>query len=130
MLKTKEWIRFEKHINSYKHKIADNWELQVGFWYPAAKLPFSHYALSETKKTTRKETKNLDLKQLNNTTYLLTVKSFAGSKTEMDSVLNILKQKEYDNFIIDLRNNRGGSVEAAMPLAQYLIPDTTLAGIF
>ncbi len=96
---------------------------------------FLHYALmksiEENKGKENKQQKSyLTLEEKNDKTAYLKITSFAGAAQEVDSIFNIIKQKNYQNLIVDLRNNVGGSVEAGMAFATNIIDKETFGGVF
>lgn len=134
-LESKEWTSFEKTIKKKSNEFLDDVELVFAFYYFASKLPFSHFSLTRIEENTTKislisESKNLFLEEENPTTALLTIKSFAGTAEEVDSVFSIILEKDYSNLIVDLRNNPGGSVEAGMTFASKVIDSTLIGGYF
>ncbi|HPU46273.1 MAG TPA: S41 family peptidase [Bacteroidales bacterium] len=133
VLNTKEWKSFEKSITKKSRKFQDDLELVFGFFYLASDLPFSHFALTKIEELNEaeKSDKNqyLFLEEKTNNTALLTIKSFSGTSTEVDSVFSEIIEKKYENLIVDLRNNSGGTVEAGMAFARRVV-DTTMTGGF
>lgn len=139
ILNDPKWIKFKADIEKHKHKILDDLELIVIFNIRTTRLPFSHYDLNFNYPNTHNSTgdnnspskafKNVVLEKKTDDTYYLGVRSFNGSFHEIDSLLRILKSNSYKNLIIDLRDNSGGSVEAALPLGSYLSKDTVYAGV-
>ncbi len=136
ILSSKEWRKFTRKMRKTVPKIQDDLEMVFAFFYRAEKLPFSHYALMNTYdkikgETNKKEHKSyLTLEEKNNTTAYLKIASFGGKAQEVDSVFEIIKQKDYQNLIVDLRNNTGGSVEAGMAFATNIIKKETFGGVF
>jgi hypothetical protein len=63
-------------------------------------------------------------------TVLLRVKSFYCTAAEMDSAMQIVLQKGYQNLIVDLRGNGGGSLEGGITLAGYLAIEETYTGVY
>lgn len=132
LMEHKKWKKFKKRIFKVEDKITDNWDLTTSYGYAAfTTLPFTHYGI--TRKSNEKGEEHYEypqLKEISEQTALLTIKSFSGPRYLMDSVIDKLKKKNYQNLIIDLRNNPGGSVEMAMPLASYLAKDDLYGGVF
>jgi len=134
VLETKEWKSFEKTITEKSAKFQDDVELVFAFFHFASNLPFSHFALTKTDENSSQtalseKEQYLFLEEKNNNTALLTIKSFAGTATEVDSIFSIIMEKDYKNLIVDLRNNTGGTVEAGMAFTGKVI-QTPLAGGF
>lgn len=135
ILQSKEWKTFTKEMRVSVPKLQDDLEMVFAFFYRAEKLPFSHYALmksfEENKGKENKQQKSyLTLEEKNDKTAYLEITSFAGAAQEVDSIFNIIKQKNYQNLIVDLRNNVGGSVEAGMAFATNIIDKETFGGVF
>jgi hypothetical protein len=132
-LKSKDWRKFKKRMNNISGRINDNLELQIAFSAFAREFPFSHYYLYKSSSTNQIESNNAnfaEIKEINSKTCVLKVKSFSGSRKQMDSLISIIENKKYSNLIIDLRNNPGGNHLSAFPLAEYLIDKPIIAGVF
>ncbi|WP_400193127.1 S41 family peptidase [Hymenobacter sp. B81] len=141
LLQQAPWLAFKQQLRRQGRTILDDYQLKTVFTLGAARLPFSHFDLSSRRTAaapaTRSNTStattavpagNVALRALSPQTAYLQVRSFDGTHTEMDSIVNLLKARPYQHLIIDLRRNQGGSIEAVMPLARYLSPDTVYLG--
>lgn len=135
LLETKEWNTFEKKITKTSQKAMDDVEMIFSFYYLANNLPISHYSLvkinpinSDTKTSDTQSFVSLEEKSKN--TAYLKIKSFGGTAKEMDSVFSIIKTKNYQNLIVDLRDNTGGTVEAGMEFAKNIVDTTVIGGVF
>ncbi|GAB2962638.1 hypothetical protein GCM10027048_34090 [Hymenobacter coalescens] len=141
LLQQAPWLAFKQQLRRQRRTILDDYQLKTVFALGAARLPFSHFDLSVRRTavapaarsntstaTTAGPAGNVALRALSPQTAYLQVRSFGGTRAEMDSVVNLLKAKPYQHLIIDLRDNQGGSIEAVMPLARYLSPDTVYLG--
>lgn len=132
-IKSKDWKKFKKRMLKISDDIKDDLELQIAFYAHARNFPFSHYYLNETlpKKTTQQGYSGFaKLNEIDNLTCVLKIKGFYGTKQEMDSLIAIIKTKEYKNLIIDLRDNLGGTLESAFPLAEFIIDKPIISGVF
>jgi hypothetical protein len=132
-LKSKDWRKFKKRMLKLSSDINDDLELQIAFSAFARDFPFSHYYLykSQPKSDNKSANPNFaSISEINSKTCVLKVKSFSGSKEQMDSLINIIDNKKYQNLIIDLRNNPGGNHLSAFPLAEYIIDKPIIAGVF
>jgi Peptidase family S41 len=133
--KEKKWKTFEKEIKVFSFKAQDDLEMVFGFYYFKEKTKLSHFALlkipdtSEDMNANRKE-RHTNITERDKSTVLLNIKSLSGSAEEIDSVFKIIIDKQYENLIIDLRGNTGGSVEAGLPLVKNLIDKPISGGIF
>jgi len=135
VLNTKEWKSFEKSITKKSNKFQDDLELVFGFFYLSSDLPFSHFALTkieeESNETEKSDTKQyLFLEEKTKSTALLTIESFSGTSIEVDSIFSEIIEKGYENLIVDLRNNTGGTVEAGMAFARKVVDNTLTGGFF
>lgn len=136
MLQTNKWRIFTKKMRANTPKLQDDLEMLFAFYYRANKLPFSHYALMKTftenqeKGNSTLPKNQLTLEEKNPNTAYLKISSFSGTADEVDLVFEIIRQKEYQNLIVDLRNNSGGSIEAGMAFATNIIDKVTFGGVF
>ncbi len=48
----------------------------------------------------------------------------------MDSIVDIIKGKNYEHLIIDMRNNGGGTIVKAISLIKYLTDEEIYGGVF
>jgi len=131
----KKWQKFKKEVLYLVPKIRDDYEFWLCYNYAGSKLPFSHYGVmfqnpnaSQSNDVTKKQHVEYDI--INKDVGLLSVHSFTGDGSEMIQSLEEIKAHQPKNLIIDLRNNGGGSIQAAMPLAQFLTRDTVYGGVF
>jgi hypothetical protein len=139
-LNSRKWRKFRKKIEKFSFKAKDDIELFFAFNIYSQKLPFSHYQLVlnpppshqiETIDNEPVKTRNnVFFKQIDKQTALLEVKSFSGGAFEMDSVMSIVCERNFENLIIDLRNNGGGGINSADALGGYLINEQTEIGYF
>lgn len=134
LIHNKKWKTFVEDMGAVSCKVQDDIEMVFAFFYFANKLPFSHYALLKPDKYSKDDVQTDDkyvfLEEKSPNTVYMKITSFSGAANEMDSVFNIIKQKNYENLIVDLRNNGGGSIEAGMAFAKNLFKDTTYGGVF
>lgn len=134
ILQSKEWEVFTKKMRKSVPRLQDDLEMVFTFFYRAEKLPFSHFALmksfEEKEKYNNQQKRYLTLEEKNGKTAYLKITSFSGTANEMDSIFTIIKQKDYQHLIVDLRNNSGGSVEAGMAFATNVIDKETFGGVF
>jgi len=134
-LETKDWKAFVKNMRMISPKMQDDLEMVFAFFYYGRKLPLSHYALMkipepEIEETPQKYKRRVFLEEKSPSTAYLKITSFDGSATEMEENFSIIKQKNYQNLIVDLRNNPGGSVEAGMAFATNIVDSTFYGGVF
>ena len=139
ILKTKEWIDFKTKVLDQSVNFSDDIEFKKMFNSNAAALPFTHYGIhlisrnnmpdQGTQNKNGKQEK-FKIRQIDNETVLFTVKTFSASKDEIIPFIDSLKTMNFSNLIIDLRNNSGGTIASALPLAEYLVRDTLYGGAF
>jgi hypothetical protein len=132
-LRSKDWREFKKRMNDISERINDDLELQIAFSAFARDFPFSHYNLYKASPKNNTENTNADfakINEINSKTCVLKVKSFSGSKEQMESLICVIDNKNYQNLIIDLRDNPGGNHLSAFPLAEYIIDKPIVAGVF
>ncbi len=134
ILETKKWKQFAETITEKSSDFKDDIELVFAFYYFVRKLPISHFALTRISEQNEDQDtvpkKYLKLTQISESTALLKITSFSGTATEVDSVFSIIDRKGYENLIVDLRDNPGGSVEAGMAFARNVVDTTMIGGIF
>ncbi|WGD35643.1 S41 family peptidase [Olleya sp. YS] len=140
VLKTKSWKKFNKSLKRILNKAEDDIELFVGFNMISQNLGFSHYNLMlsgenttipEEEDNDTTQSKEVTFEEKNATTAYLKIDNFSSTQEELAKVLpKVVENKNYENLIIDLRNNGGGGIEAAFELAQHLISQSTNVGYF
>jgi hypothetical protein len=141
LVQSKEWKAFRKKVTSLSAKVKDDYEFEKAFNVQVGNLPFSHYGVSikmpENQSTATavqgaatKENSKFEIRQMNDRTVLLSVKTFSASAHEIIPYIDSLKARSFDNLIIDLRYNGGGTIASALPLVSYLINDTLYGGLF
>ncbi|MCC5916926.1 MAG: S41 family peptidase [Cryomorphaceae bacterium] len=136
MLQTKAWSTFVKKMNASTPKFEDDLEMVFAFFYNARKLPFSHFSLMKPfieqhdNLNPSPQKRHLSLEEKSAKTAYLKISSFSGKASEVDSIFEVVLQKGYQNLIVDLRNNSGGSVEAGMAFASNILDVETFGGVF
>jgi hypothetical protein len=139
-LNTREWKKFMHRMEKLTKQAVDDLDLFFGFNLQNRKLPFSHYQIMlgnppggrpfEESAYEQKTTNNVFFEKLSDYIALLEVKSFSGGAFEMDSVFSIIQNQQFDNLIIDLRDNGGGGLTSANVLGGYLIEEEVNIGYF
>lgn len=134
-LRSEEWKTFKREMRKSVPKLQDDLEMVFCFFYRKEKLPFSHFALikpyaADQGKEQDRQLQHLRLEEKDPQTAYLTITSFGGAAKEVDSIFNIIIQKNYRHLIVDLRNNPGGSVAAGMAFATNIIDTVTFGGVF
>ncbi len=140
MLKTKEWKTFSRKMTATGKHAKDDLDLVFAFFTYAKKLPFTHKSLFRTERQNAGaapikqrfafRSGQVILEEKTPTTVVLRIKSFHCPGREVDSVMQIVLEKNYQNLIVDIRGNSGGSLEGGMTLAQYLVPEETPTGVY
>lgn len=129
----KAWNTFERRISKRAALAQDDLEMVFSFFYLAGKLPFSHYALIKTVDDTTAggaDEANVSFEMREPGVGYLKVSSFDGTAAEMDNVFEKIFSSKPDYLIIDLRDNGGGTVEAGMELASFIVDSTYYGGVF
>lgn len=133
LLEDKKWKQFIENMNEILPDVQDDLEMVSAFYYFGNKLNTSHFAFLkslETKNDIIKKVNVLTIEEKTKGTAYLNIPSFDGSKNEMDSIFKVIKQKAYKNLIVDLRANKGGTIEAGMAFANNVLTKPTNGGLF
>jgi hypothetical protein len=139
IIQSKEWAGFKNTFLEQSANAADDTEFRKMFRSAASALPFTHFGLiinapAQSNPAGGKAQEPGQAKFAISTpgpgTVLFTVRTFAASAEEIAPYLDSLKAMSFSNLIIDLRNNYGGTIASALPLASYLVNDTLLGGAF
>lgn len=141
LIQSDKWKAFKNKVIGLSAKVQDDYEFEKAFNFQVKDLPFSHYGISikapetttssnTSKATTTKKNTKFELKRMDDHTMLFNVKSFSASANEIIPYIDTLKTLAFDNLIIDLRNNGGGTIASALPLVSYLVNDTLYGGLF
>ncbi|HIP49171.1 MAG TPA: hypothetical protein EYG92_09440 [Lutibacter sp.] len=132
-VQSKEWSMFKKEMLSEKNLKLDRISFGKQFNLKRKSLPFTHYYLKLNQKKSKKKQLKKEafvLKKLSDKTMLLEIRVFSAEAKKMNTILNQLRETNYSNLIIDLRENRGGTLNAAVPLVQYLTDKLVHGGYF
>ncbi len=132
-LNTPEWKTFTDELQSSEMQRLNFEEFVQTFNRMKNDLPFSHFYLTPTKRnSTKNENKPapFELSELNNQTVLLTIRSFVSDAPAMIEIVKQIAAGKYPNLIIDLRNNTGGTLDAAVVLGRFLTNEAIDAGAY
>lgn len=140
VLKTKAWKKFERNMKNTGEQAVDDLDLVFGFFTHAKKLPFTHKSLFRTEQPNAGAAQikqrfafragQVWLEEKSPETVVLRIKSFHCPGRDVDSVMQIVLAKNYQNLIVDIRGNSGGSLEGGITLAKYLVPEETSTGVY
>ncbi len=132
LLETSEWTNFIKKMNEIIPDIQDDLEMVSAFFYFGGKLNTSHFALIKKMNddVEKSSPKQVLLEEKSTSTAYLKIKSFDGTAVEMDSIFQVIKAKNYQNLIVDLRNNAGGTVASGMAFANNVFTNSITGGVF
>jgi len=140
VLATKEWKVFAKKMTEAGNNAKDDLDLVFAFFTHSKKLPFTHKSLFRTERPNAGAAQikqrfafrsgQVSLEEKTAETVVLRIKSFHCPGRDVDSVMQIVLAKNYQNLIVDIRGNSGGSLEGGMTLAQYLVPEETPTGVY
>ncbi|WP_250434067.1 S41 family peptidase [Hanstruepera flava] len=134
-LKHEDFITFKNHMYSNEILNLNEEDFYIAFDLGRKNLPFSHFQLIKKNKSTSKATKseqNLPItwKALDNKTAYLKISSFIVSGEPMMQAVQEIGTDKFENLIIDLRGNTGGSLDAPVILGQFLTQNTIDAGYY
>lgn len=130
----KEYRKFKKLMLSKRKLRLPMNEYQDLFNKEKQKLPFTHFDLiskapqASAVKPVKKS--HFSWKELNEGTVYVDIDQFSDDAAGMFQIVRQIKQKPYQNLIIDLRGNGGGTLDAAVVLARYLTNNSIDAGIY
>lgn len=130
-LNANSYLDFKKDFMKNTPKIVDDFEFQYAFIIAAIikrKLEFSH--LNLTKKGNNMGNEKFTLTEINAKTCVLKIDAFNGNRKKIDSLISQIKVKNYNNLIIDIRDNPGGNFETSLPLGNFLTDREFIAGYF
>jgi len=140
VLDTKVWKTFARNMKKAGERAQDDLDLIFAFHTHAKELPFSHKLFYRTDQPDAgaAQIKNrfdflagqVSLEEKSPETVVLRIKSFRCPGRDVDSVMQIVLAKNYQNLIVDLRGNSGGALEGGMTLAQYLVREETPTGVY
>lgn len=134
LLTSRRWKRFDNKLNKISENAIDDIEFFLGFNIQSQKLPFSHYNLfifsEKPEFSINNDEKFLEIKKISEQTIYLNIRSFGGSKFEMDSAFNIILKNNFKYLIVDLRNNQGGGLNSAITFGNYLCTENINVGYF
>jgi carboxyl-terminal processing protease len=130
----KDYKKFKKLMLSKKKLRLPIIEYQQLFNKEKQKLPFTHLNL-HAKPSQPAETKTIrkspfSWKELNDRTVYLDIDEFTDDAAGMFKIVEQIKLKAYQNLVIDLRGNGGGTLDAAVVLARYLTNNSIDAGVY
>ncbi|TAE68451.1 MAG: hypothetical protein EAY68_04550 [Bacteroidetes bacterium] len=138
-LETKQWKAFVDRMDEFSAIAEDDAEFAFGFFQYSKEIGFSHYAVMGSKEQSQnfhsanykapKTKVRPTLEPLDSQTMLLDIPAFNFRGSEIDSMMQILVQRQPKNLIIDVRNNTGGDMEGGMRICQYLTHKTLYGGI-
>lgn len=131
-LKTKEWEEFVSKIQSRKFINFENEKFVKEFNKASEKLTFSHFylRLNRGKNESKSKSKPFEIKEVDPSTAVLQVRQFVKDASGMYMATQEIIQKDYKNLIIDLRDNGGGTLDAAVVLGRFLTNDMIDVGTF
>jgi len=140
VLDTKAWKTFAGNMKKAGDLAQDDLDLVFAFHTHAKKLPFSHKLFYRTEQADAGAAQiksrfdflanQVVLEEKSPETVVLRIKSFRCPGRDVDSAMQIVLAKNYQNLIVDIRGNPGGALEGGMTLAQYLVREETPTGVY
>ncbi len=139
-LETPEWNAFVNYIQSEEVLSLDDTQFVQAFNSATRNLTFTHFYIKHSNKEkfrkvkkkakSRKELKAFELSEIDNKTAVLTIRQFVPNASLMQKLVTQILQNKYENLIIDLRGNSGGTLDAAVVLGQFITPKMIDAGSY
>lgn len=132
LMDTPEWKQFEAFLSSEETLAMNQKDFVNAFNQERKKLPFTHYNLRLKTGKSKAKQKELpfELKTLDQSTALLIVRDWIQDASGMISIVQEIEATGYENLIIDLRGNPGGTLDAAVVLGSYLTNQPIDAGVY
>ena len=133
-LETDSFIEFKEDLYSDKvMKMSEDDFIQY-FKEVRHNLDFSHIDIRSKKYNNKYRTGNndpaIEWKALNSKTVYLRVRTFVTDASPMVKALSEIGTEQYENLIIDLRDNGGGSLDAPVVLGRFLTQESIDAGVY
>lgn len=139
-LESAAFKKFARKMKASGKVAKDDLDLMAAFFTHSKKLPFTHTGLFRAENTGvgKEQLKarfnplrgQVSLEEKSPATAVLRVKSFRCPAKDMDSVMQIVMTKNYENLIVDIRGNTGGSLEGGITLSKYLVREETPTGVY
>lgn len=139
-LETEAWPEFLETIYNPEMLKLDDDQFAKAFNRATKILPFTHFYITVTNKKKQRKarrkakangtSKAFELSKVDDATAVLTIRQFIANGSLMQSLVSDIKAGAYKNLIIDLRGNRGGTLDAAVVLGQFLTPTMIDAGSY
>jgi C-terminal processing protease CtpA/Prc len=133
LLNTPEWEDFKTIMRSDSIAQLTGKEYKRAFNRHSEDLTFSHFYLkyhSPKKAATKNSKKAFELEEMDGETVVLKLRQFVADAAGMQKIVKEITAKGYENLIIDLRNNGGGTLDAAVVLARFLTGEPIDSGVY
>jgi Peptidase family S41 len=137
IFETRKWKKFKKKLKNLSKNAQDDIEFFIGFNMLNSNLPFSHYNLfigslenNVSNEEAPTETSTIEFEEKNKNTAYLKIKNFGTSQNDLEKILPKIIKKNYNNLIVDLRDNAGGGIEAAFEFAKHIVKKKVEVGYF
>lgn len=133
-LDTDSYRAFKKSLYSEESLKMSDEQLVLFINTERKKLPFTHFSLSMKKSKSQASGSDaqpyISWRPINEQTALLNVGGFPTDPSNMIKAVSEIGVDKYDNLIIDLRGNDGGSLDAGVILARFLTTEPLDAGFY
>ncbi|AXT20332.1 hypothetical protein D7030_04220 [Flavobacteriaceae bacterium AU392] len=134
-LETKSYKAFKKKLYKEKNLLLNENDFLSLLNKEREKLPFTHFYLKRKKTRTtstinKKEGPAITWRAIDKQTAYLNARTFSGNGLAMIKALQGIGYSNYNNLIIDLRGNTGGSLDAPVILGQFLTNKAIDAGYY
>lgn len=131
-LQDSSWVAFVKDIQRQEVQQL-SWPAFTKHFNKASKqLPFTHFYLVPQKRPASKGAAKapFELTPISPKIAQLKIRSFAANAAPMVQLIEEIKAGQFERLIIDLRNNTGGTLDAAVVLGQFLTREQIDAGVY
>ncbi len=140
LLEKDEWVTFSEKLRQMAQGAQDDLDVLFAFFQYAKDLPFSHYNFLRPNEALRKllegtaseeasAAEHVVFEEKNPGVAYLKISSFAVGTRSIDSLFTIIRDKDYPNLILDLRDNPGGNI-SAMRVSEHLVDKEYPGGFF
>lgn len=131
-LNSPAWKKFLSDVQSPEMLALSSEKFAYAFNRKVKTLPFTHFYLVPTQVSPKTKARKapFELTEISPTVAQLTIRSFAANATGMSKLIEKIQVAAYKNLVIDVRGNRGGTLDAAVILGQFLTNESIDAGVY
>jgi len=133
-LETDEWTNFVKALRAeeWNGLTDDEFLREFNRMRYKADLPFTHYRLEKIREddTGTEKIALIEVTDHDGKTVILNVQTFNIDEEDMISAVRRIHSGDYENLIIDIRGNQGGSFPSVVILGRYLTNRMMDTGVY